>query len=314
MSRIGRRRFLAIAGGAALAGGAANRIHAASIPPCGTPISADVPPPPQVPLGKTGVTLSRIGQGTGMNGGGRQTNHTRMGIDRFRTLIRNSWERGVTFFDMADMYGTHMYFREALRTDRSIPREKLTLLTKLWWRSDGNPRETPPEYQKKSTRTALERFRHELITDYIDIVLLHCLDSATWDQELAAYMDVLSEAKQKKQVRAVGVSCHTLEALKKIVDVPWVDVVLARINPDGVAMDGKTDVVVPVLRAIKEKGKAIIGMKIYGQGDLRGKTDECMKFAQGLGLLDAMTLGAEKPEEMDESLRLLAKYPAAQTA
>jgi len=83
-------------------------------------------------------------------------------------------------------------------------------------------------------------------------------------------METLQEAKEKKQVRAVGVSCHGFEALKRIVDVPWVDVVLARINPKGVAMDGKTEDVVPVLRAIREKGKAIIGMKIFGEGRLAG--------------------------------------------
>ncbi len=311
MSQIGRRRFLGLAGGAVVGGGLVSRIRAANVLPGGLPGEGSVPPPPQVPLGKTGITLSRVGQGTGMNGGGRQTNHTRMGIDRFRALIRNSWERGVTFFDMADMYGTHIYFREALRTDKSVPREKLTLLTKLWWRFDGDPKTTPAEYQKKSTRTALERFRHELITDYVDIVLLHCLTSGDWDKELGAYMDALSEAKEKKQVRAVGVSCHDLAALKRVADVPWVDVVLARINVDGKHMDGTVDQVVPVLKEIRAKGKAILGMKIYGQGDLGGKADECMKFAQGSGLLDAMTLGAEKPELMDESLRLLAKYPAA---
>jgi 1-deoxyxylulose-5-phosphate synthase len=309
MSQIARRQFLGIAGGAALAGGLA-RPAAAAILPGGLSPDADVPPPPQVPLGKTGITLSRVGQGTGMNGGDRQSNHTRMGIENFTKLLRNSWDRGVTFFDMADMYGTHIYFREAIRTVKSIPREKLTILTKLWWRFDGEPKDGPAEYQKKSTATALERFRHELMTDYIDIVLLHCLVSGDWTKEMGAYMDALSEAKAKKQVRALGVSCHDFNALKAAADSPWVDVILARINPDGKHMDAKTDEVIEVLRRAKANGKAILGMKIYGQGDLRGKTDECMKFAQGLGLLDAMTIGAEKPEEMDETLRLLAKHPA----
>jgi len=300
--RIDRRGFMATAAGAA-ALWTGLQARAGEDGKAG----GDVPPPPQVPLGKTGITLSRIGQGTGMNGGNRQSNHTRMGIDRFIALVRNSYERGITFFDLADLYGTHVYFREALR---SMSRDKITILSKLWWRYDGDPKTTPAEFQKKSTRMALERFCHEIITDHIDIVLLHCLEEKDWPSHMGAYMEALSEAKQKKQVRAVGVSCHNLEALKTAAVTPWVDVILARINPAGDSMDGKPDQVIPVLRQARENGKAIIGMKIYGAGSLAGRTEECMRFAQDLGLLDTMTIGAEKPEQMDETLRLLAKHPA----
>ena len=124
-------------------------------------------------------------------------------------------------------------------------------------------------------------------------------------------MDVLSEAKEKKQVRAVGVSCHNFGALETAASLPWVDVILARINPSGARMDAPTDKVVPVLKKAKENGKAVIGMKIYGEGSLAHMKEECIRFAQNLGLLDAMTVGAERPELMDETLRLIAKFPAA---
>jgi hypothetical protein len=53
-------------------------------------------------------------------------------------------------------------------------------------------------------------------------------------------------------------------------------------------------------------------MKIYGEGKLAdaGRKEECMRHAQDLGLLETMTIGAEKPEHMDETLALLAKFPA----
>ncbi|MGQ9591017.1 MAG: aldo/keto reductase [Planctomycetota bacterium] len=299
MSTIRRRDFLALAAGAAAALRGVRTAAGAE---------GEIPAPPQVPLGKSGVVLSRVGQGTGMNGGDRQSNHTRMGFEKFVRLVRNSYERGVTFFDTADLYGTHVYFREALR---SIPREKVAILTKLWWRYDGDPRSTPPEFQRKSTRMALERFRHEIATDWIDIVLLHCLSDADWPAQMGAYMEALSEAKDRKQVRAVGVSCHGFEALEAAAEHPWVEVILARINPAGVAMDSRdVDKVVSVLKKAKANGKAVIGMKIYGEGRLRDRLEECLRFAQELGVLDAMTIGAERPEEMDETLRLLAKHPA----
>lgn len=265
--------------------------------------------PPQCPLGQTGITMSRIGQGTGMSGGNRQSNHTRMGFQALTELLRHDYDHGVTFFDLADLYGSHVYFREALR---SIPRAKATILTKLWFRYDGEPQNVPADFKLRSARMALERFRHELATDYVDIVLLHCLMTPQWEEEMKPYMEALSTAKEKKQVRAVGVSCHNLEALRTASQTPWVDVILARINPKGAKMDGPVDQVVPILKTAKKNGKAIIGMKIYGEGTL-AKTaegrEECMRYAQNLDLLDAMTLGAESREQMNESLQLLARFP-----
>lgn len=299
MHELNRRSFLAATAGAAACASAATKVvHAA-----GTPT-----PPPQVPLGKTGITMSRVGQGTGMHGGNRQSDHSRMGFEELVSLLRHDFERGVTFFDLADLYGTHLYCREALRT---LPRKELTLLTKLWWRYDGPTVPAAESYRKRVAESTLQRFCHELATDYIDIVLLHCTTKPEWVTELAPYMEALDEAKKKGQVRAVGVSCHDLGAMKAAAECPWVDVLLARINHKGVKMDGTTDEVTEVLRRTKENGKAVLGMKIYGEGQLAEERDECIRFAQGLGLLDAMTVGALSPAEMDETLRLIAKYPAA---
>ncbi len=77
-------------------------------------------------------------------------------------------------------------------------------------------------------------------------------------------------------------------------------------------MDGKVEEVVPVLRKIKENGKSLIGMKIYGEGSLAKNPqdrEECIKYAQTAGLVDAMTIGFEAPNQVDETLALMAKYP-----
>lgn len=299
MTEINRRAFLASGAAAAVCLG--NSVAAEE--PRRAP-----PAPPRVPLGRTGITMSRLGQGTGVHGGNRQSDQTRMGFERLVPLFRHAYDRGITFFDLADLYGTHIYFREALR---KIPRERVTILTKLWWRYD-NPAEPVAEpHLRRVAASTLERFRHELNTDYIDIVLLHCMSSATWDRHLRPYMDALSEAKEKKQVRAVGVSCHDLGALNRAAVVGWLDVVLARINPRGALMDGATKEVTAALRRIKDRGKAVIGMKIFGEGRLIKEKEECIRFAQNLGLLDAMTIGFEAPAQIDEVLRLMAKHPAA---
>ena len=75
------------------------------------------------------------------------------------------------------------------------------------------------------------------------------------------------------------------------------------------AGDTTFDEVSAVLRQAKENGKAVIGMKILGEGQLAGEREACIQFAQELGLLDAMTVGCINPEQIDDILHLIAKYP-----
>ncbi len=288
-----------LAAGAAVAGGEqkAEAAKKSNTPP---------PSPPIVELGKTGIKLSRVGQGTGMHGYRRQSNHTRMGFEKLVALFRHGYERGLRFFDLADYYGTHVYFREALRF---IPRDEVAILTKIWWREDGPTKPKAEPYRKRVAATTIERFLQEIATDHIDILLLHCLTSKNWETELEPYMKAMDDAKRKGKVRAVGVSCHKLEALERAVDSDWVDVILARLNPYGVKMDGPTEQIVKVLKRARKNGKAIIGMKILGEGKLADHKEECFKFAQENQLLDCMTIGFEKPQEIDEALSILGKYP-----
>jgi len=302
MNEMHRRSFLTATAGAAACLSAPVRANEPSDKP---------PAPPKATLGKTGISTTRLAMGTGVHGGNRQSDQTRMGFEKLVSLFRHAYDRGIRFFDLADLYGTHVYFREALR---KFKREDVTILTKVWWRYDGPSEPVAEPYRKKVAHATLERFCHELETDYLDIVLLHCMTTRKWDAELEPYMEALTEAKAKKKVRAVGVSCHDRGALEEAAKCPWVDVVLARINLHGgkdAMMDGTTEEITATLRRIKQAGKTVIGMKIFGEGKLAKRKEECIRFAQGLGLLDAMTIGFHAPQQIDEVLTLLEKYPAA---
>ncbi len=270
---------------------------------------ATPPSPPVVTLGSTGIAMSRLGFGTGVQAARKTSAMTRKGFGRFVDLFRHCYDRGVTFFDLADWYGSHPYCREALR---SIPRDKVAIMTKLWWRSDSsNPAGLSAEHRRRSAQAAMERFRWELDTDYIDMLLLHCLVKKDWVAEMQPYMDVLDEEKAAGRIKAVGVSCHDFGAMQTAAALPWVDVMLARINPFGVKCDASPEEVLALLRQAKANGKAILGMKIFGEGQLVDRREECMKYAQECGVLDAMTIGAVSPEQIDENLALMARYPAA---
>lgn len=248
-----------------------------------------------VPLGKTGLTVSRFCLGTGMRGGNRASNHTRMGKEKFEALIRESFDRGTRLFDLADLYGTHPYVIPALQ---GIPRSRYQIVSKVWWMRGGLPEDERPDAD-----VAVERFLRELKTDYIDLVLLHCVTARTWPQDLRRQMDLLSALKQKGHVRAVGVSCHSLAALEAAADEPWVESVHARINPYGMSMDGPPGQVVPVLRRIHAAGKGVVGMKIMGEGRLRTddeRRNASVKFALTLGCVDVLNVGCESLAEVDD--------------
>jgi aryl-alcohol dehydrogenase-like predicted oxidoreductase len=245
-----------------------------------------------VVLGQTGIRTSRLAMGTGTVGTGHHSHQTALGIPGLADLLLQGYDHGLRFFDSADSYGSHPHVAQALK---SVPRDKITLLTKSWARD------------ADAMRADLERFRKELNTDYLDIVLMHCLEEADWTTKYRGVMDVLSEAREKGIIRAHGCSCHTLEALRTAAKSPWVQVDFARINPIGSHMDGDPETVVSVLREMKAAGKAVVGMKILGQGDMRDRVDEALKYALGLGILDAFTIGAEsRPEQLDLIRRIAA--------
>ena len=68
-------------------------------------------------------------------------------------------------------------------------------------------------------------------------------------------------------------------------------------------MDADPKTVVEVLREMRAAGKGIVGMKILGQGDLRARQDEALKYALSLGVLDAFTIGAESKAEQQDLIR-----------
>ncbi len=246
----------------------------------------------EVTLGKTGIRTSRLAMGTGTVGFGGASNQTRLGMSPFARLLVNGYhENGLTFFDTADSYGSHPYVATALK---QLPRDKVVVMTKT---DNRNASEIPAD---------LDRFRKELGIDYIDIVLVHCVTEPDWTTRYRGVMDALSEAKHKGVIRAHGVSCHSLTALRAAAASPWVEVDLVRLNPIGSHMDADPDTVIKIIKQMRADGKGIIGMKILGQGDMRNRPSEAIRYALNSGVLDAFTIGAESQTEQNDLTQRIA--------
>ena len=260
-------------------------------------------PVQKIKLGNSGIETSLLGIGTGVHAGNRTSFLTKQDKQKSLALIQHAYDKGIRNFDCADSYGTHGIVAEALAKK---DRKEYTLTSKIWVRGGGIP-----EPERPDANIGVDRFRKELNTDYIDLVQIHCMVDKNWTETQKKQMDILENLKAKGIIKAHGVSVHSLDAMKDAVKSPWVDVLHARINPYGMAMD-KPDPkeVVEVIQQLHKAGKGVIGMKLVGNGELRNdskKIDDSLRFVLGLGCVDMMIVGFEEPEQIDNYIGRVEK-------
>jgi len=256
-----------------------------------------------VTLGKSGVKVTRLAFGTGTHGGAVQRN---LGQEEFTRLVRHAYDRGIRFFETAESYhGMPEMLGIALK---GLPRDSYRLMTKYT-----TPAYGPPPAEK------IDGFRAQLNTEYIDILLLHCLRPPTWQQQYEPLQEGLSVAKDKKIIRAHGASVHGLPALRTFPGNKWLDIAMIRMNHNGTRMDtdserdqnlpGDVNEVVATTRKVHRQGMGVISMKLCGEGRFTAAEDRdaAMKFAMNLGCVDSVTIGFKSTAEIDEAISRMAR-------
>ncbi len=254
-----------------------------------------------VTLGNSGVRVTRLAFGTGTYGGRVQRE---LGQEAFTRLVRHAYDRGIRFFETADAYtGMPQMLASALR---GLPRDSYRLMTKYRLRESEDPKAT------------IDRLRRDLDTEYVDILLLHCVRVPDWAEQFKKQRDAFSEAKDKKVILAHGASCHGLLPLRAFpANTDWLDVALLRVNNRGTKMDtlrqvdsddlGDVGEVVGHIKTIRGKGTGVIGMKVMGEGQFKTpeQRDASIRFVTQLGAVDAMTIGYKSTAEIDEAIERL---------
>jgi predicted aldo/keto reductase-like oxidoreductase len=290
-SHFSRRRFIqttVTAAGAAVLGPLAGASRAAA---------AKRTAVDQVTLGSTGIKLSRLGMGVGSSSG--QVQHD-LGREGFNSLVRYAYDQGITYFDCSQTYRTFEWMGGAIK---GLPREKLFLQSKI----PGQP---------EKILEVIDHHRKVYDTDYVDTMLIHCMIKDGWTEQWKRIMDGFDEAKSKGWIRSKGVSCHSVPALQAATVSPWAQVHLVRVNPQGRRIDGPEQAiwvdtihdVSPVLteiKAMKAKGRGIIGMKIIGNGEFVNAEDreKSIRFAMSMPELDAIVIGFKNRAEIDEAIQ-----------
>ncbi len=298
MVNVTRRQFLKTS-----ALGAGLLVAAPRLLPAAEPASGGFCGSEIVPLGKTGIKVSRLAQGTGFNGFNHSSELTRAGKEVFDRVLRRGLDQGMNFIDMADGYGSQPFVKDVIK---GIPRNKLALLTKLW------PRKENWNTPSGGAKEEVHRYLKELDVERIDVCLIHCMMNDKWPTEYERIRDELSELKEKGVVGAVGVSCHDLGAMKVAAAHPWVNVLLARVNNmcgKEFMCDGTLEEVTGTLKTARGNGKAVIGMKIFGAGKLTKpeQKDASLNYVLTNRLVDAITVGMLTPEQVDDTLQRMSR-------
>jgi aryl-alcohol dehydrogenase-like predicted oxidoreductase len=215
-------------------------------------------------LGKSGLEVSALGLGCmGLSHGYGAAVEKHHGI----SLIRAAVERGVTFFDTAEVYGP--FTNEALVGEALAPvREHVVIATKFGFRFDGARQtglDSRPEHIREVTDASLKR----LNVGVIDLLYQHRVDPNVPIEDVAGTVkDLIKEGK----VKHFGLSEAGVQTIRR---AHAVQPVAALQSEYSLWWREPEDGVLPVL---EELGIGFVPFSPLGKGYLTGKIDQTTTF------------------------------------
>ena len=216
-------------------------------------------------LGKSGLEVSAIGLGCmGMSSGYGQPKDKGEMI----SLIHAAVERGVAFFDTAEIYGP--FINEELVGEALAPmRERVVIATKFGFKIDSEGAQvgldSRPEHIKEVAEASLKRLR----TDVIDLFYQHRVDPDVPIEDVAG---AVKELIQQGKVKHFGLSEPGMETIRR---AHAVQPVAAVQNEYSLWWRKPEEEVLPML---KEFGIGFVPFSPLGRGFLTGKMDENTTF------------------------------------
>ncbi len=245
----------------------------------------------KIKLKNTGLKVSKLCFGTG-----RMEKFTsKAGAE----LILKAYKRGVNFWDTSDNYGTHRHVKAALK---KANRKNVILMTKI-----------TNTFGEKRVKKHVKKMLKELGTKYLDILLLHSVDS---EKELEKYLGIIPFLKEMKSIKHIGLSSHKPNIIKKVAKNKDIEFILAPYNYKGFRIMGvhndKTFLVRRgkmrrALKKCKKYGKDIFLIKLFAHGMI-DKIGKAIRYGLNQKFSDGVNLGFEKKKEVNENIRIVNKF------
>jgi len=257
-----------------------------------------LPEVPSVPLGNTGLRVSKLGFGT-YDFGVPSLNISAVEGGR---ILAEAYKLGVNFWDASDDYGSHPHVASALKL---VPRREVVISTKTSAKNG--------EEAEKSLRNSLR----ELETDYIDIFLLHYVKS-DWIDGCRKVLKELCDLKTTGIVKAVGLSTHSVVVVEETSQFEEVDVIMAiccraeqslisEFRENIPLEDGSIGQMLQAIKLAHHREKGVIAMKVLGTGisPLVDDYQSSIKSIAELDFVDAMVIGMKSLVEVKKNASVI---------
>jgi len=217
-------------------------------------------------LGKNGLEVSAIGLGCmGLSFGYGPAVDKQAGI----SLIRSAVERGVTFFDTAEVYGP--FTNEELVGQALAPfRDKVVIATKFGFDIDPKTRQqrglnSQPAHIREVAEASLKRLR----TDRIDLFYQHRVDPNVPIEDVAgAVKDLIRQGK----VRNFGLSEAGMQTIRRAHAIQPVTALQSEYSLWWREPENE------VLPTLEELGIGFVPFSPLGKGFLTGAINENTRF------------------------------------
>lgn len=266
----------------------------------------------KIRLGQTNVKVSRLIYGT-------EPFNFKKGPDGDRTqgdktpaeaaeILRGALELGVNTWDTSNDYGTHPHIAAALKI---VNRKDVVIADKS------------NSMSEKDGWKALEYSLKSIGTDFVDIMFLHIVPpepverkdalgrpfhSGTLDERMGT-LKAWNDAKETGEIKATALSTHSTKVLRKVLDIPEIDIVCTTLNIEGAFIDdGTLDERVEAIRSLKEDGRGVYVIKVLNAGRLRARGDEaiewCLRYHD---FIDAWNIGMYNVAEVRHNVELFKR-------
>lgn len=246
----------------------------------------------RVSLGNTGLQVSRLGIGTDV----LRDEQGPAVQEREADVLLCAWELGINLIDTDRWYRTYPAIAKALP---QMVRKDLVLITKTY--------EKTLEGTLNDVCYALETMQ----CDYIDVFLLHAVDSGEHYQAVAGALEGLQVARQRGWIRHIGLSTHAVPMAQEVSAHSEIEVVLAALNVAGKSMHktGTREEMEQALQRCRAVGQGVYIMKPFARGRLVDdenkdeqlqpeQVEPALAYLYGLPYVDALIPGMRTVQQV----------------
>lgn len=235
-----------------------------------------------IKLGKTNIKITKLGFGTLPMG----KLQAKMSIQEGADLIRYAINKGINFIDTACVYGSDEYIKNALISIK----KKVYIATK-----------TLAKDYITAEKDILESLKR-LNVKTIDIFHLHAPRSRNPFKERKQTLKCLLDYKNKGIIKTIGLSTHSIAAVKQAADLTEIDIIHPLLNISGMGIiDGTKNEMLKAIKYACFKGKGIYIMKVLAGGNLIDKREKAFDFI--LNKEYPVVIGMVKKEEVDYNIK-----------